>query len=221
MKVLFEDNHLLIVNKPAGILSQGDNTGDKSIINIAKEYIKVKYKKPGDVFLGLAHRLDRPVSGAIILCRTSKSLTRVTELFKERAVTKIYHAVVMDRPQVHSERVVSYIKKDTRKNKAIVSKKPFEGAKKAILSYQQIGDASGYALLEVTLETGRTHQIRAQLSSIKLPILGDLKYRPQTPLEDKSIALHCHSMEFIHPVKKEPLRVTAAYPNKPWWQRFQ
>jgi len=220
LKVLYEDNHLLIVNKPAGVLSQGDKTRDPDILDIAKQYIKVKYEKPGAVFLGLAHRLDRPVSGAIILCRTSKSLTRMTELFKNRSIKKVYHAIALQRPEVHSERIISYIKKDTKRNRAIIDKKSFADAKKAILSYKQIGDAGGLSLLEVELETGRPHQIRAQLKYRKLPILGDLKYHPQNPLEDKSIGLHCYSMEFIHPVKKEPVRVTAAYPDKPWWKTF-
>ena len=220
LKVLFEDNHLLIVNKPAGILSQGDKTRDTDIIAIAKNYIKIKYEKPGDVFLGLAHRLDRPVSGALILCRTSKSLTRMTELFKKRQIKKVYHALIIGRPSQHSEKLISYIKKDSKRNRAIISKKPFVGAKKAILTYSQIAELNKHSLLEVELETGRPHQIRAQLSAAKLPILGDLKYHPQNPLEDKSIALHCYSMEFIHPVKKEVTRVTAAYPNKSWWKNF-
>lgn len=220
LKVLFEDNHLLIVNKPAGVLSQGDKTGDTDIIKIAKNYIKLKYEKPGAVFLGLAHRLDRPVSGTLILCRTSKSLTRMNDIFKNRAIKKVYHAIVMGRPERSTEKLVSYIKKDSKRNRAIISKKPFAEAKKAILSYTQLAELNNHSLLEVELETGRPHQIRAQLNSIKLPILGDMKYHPQNPLEDKSIALHCHSMEFVHPVQKTNLRVTAAYPKKPWWTKF-
>jgi len=220
LKVLYEDNHLLIVNKPAGVLSQGDKTRDRDIISIAKAYIKVKYEKPGAVYLGLAHRLDRPVSGALILCRTSKCLTRMNEIFKERAIKKTYHALVMGRPDKSYEKLVSYIKKDTKRNRAIISKKPFAEAKKAILSYTQLAELNNHSLLEVELDTGRPHQIRAQLSSIKLPILGDMKYFPQNPLDDKSIALHCYSMEFIHPVQKTALRVTASYPNKPWWNKF-
>jgi len=190
------------------------------MLKLAKQYVKVKYEKPGEVFLGLAHRLDRPASGALILCRTSKGLSRMTELFKKREIKKTYHAIVTNRPVKTSERRISYIKKDEKRNRAIISQKPFAGAKEAILTYKQIAEVSGYSLLEIELETGRPHQIRVQLNEIKLPILGDLKYHPQTPLEDKSIALHCYSMEFVHPVKKIPIRISAAYPNRSWWQRF-
>ncbi len=202
------------------MLSQSDITGDKDIITWTKEYVKQKYEKPGAVFMGLAHRLDRPVSGALILCRTSKALTRMTTLFRDRQIKKSYHAILSGRPIISDARLVSYIKKDSKKNKAIISKKPFAGAKEAILSYKQISEIGKYSLLEISLETGRPHQIRAQLNEYKMPILGDIKYNPQKPLEDRSIALHCRTMEFIHPVKKEPVRVTAAYPNKPWWQPF-
>lgn len=219
-KVLFEDNHLLIVNKPAGYLSQGDSTGDLDMIAIMKAYVKKKYNKEGAVFLGLPHRLDRPVSGALIFCRTSKALTRMSKLFKDREIKKTYHAIVLNRPEVLTKRLVSHIKKDTKRNRAIISAKPFAGAKEAILTYTQISEMGTYSLLEVTLETGRPHQIRAQLDQHKLPILGDLKYHPQRPLEDMSIGLHAYEIEFIHPVKKEPVRVSAAYPKTPWWQKF-
>ena len=220
-KVLFEDNHLIIVNKPAGYLSQGDATGDIDMTEITKQYIKVKYDKPGLVFLGLAHRIDRPVSGALIMCRTSKALSRMTELFKKREIKKTYHAIIMNRPPNVSDRLVSYLRKDTKRNKSKVSKKPFQGAKEAVLSYTQISEIGNHSLLEVNLETGRPHQVRAQLSHYKMPILGDAKYQPQAPLHDMSIALHSRSLEFIHPVKKEPVRVTAAYPNTEWWNIFQ
>lgn len=220
-KVLYEDNHLIIANKPAGYLSQGDATRDMDMIELTKQYIKVKYEKPGKVFLGLAHRLDRPTSGALVMCRTSKALSRMTEVFRNRAIKKTYHAIIDHRPEIAGATLTSYLKKDEKKNRSRAEKKPFPGAKKAILSYQQIAEIGKHSLLEITLETGRPHQIRAQLAQHKMPILGDMKYKPQAPLEDKSIALHCYSLEFIHPVKKEHVRVTASYPNMLWWNPFR
>ena len=220
IKVLYEDNHLLIVNKPSGLLSQGDKTGDNDITSLMKLYIKEKYQKPGKVFLNPAHRLDRPVSGSIILCRTSKSLSRMTQVFRDRKIEKIYHAITLDRPIPTNGRLVTFLKKDSKKNRSKASKKAFYGSKEAILTYNLIGDLSSSCLVEVVLHTGRPHQIRAQLSFAKMPILGDVKYYPQAPLEDKSIALHCRTLNFIHPVKKEPVRVTAAYPNQTWWNKF-
>lgn len=219
-KVLFEDNHLIIVSKPAGYLSQGDSTRDMDMIKIVKAYIKRKYDKPGDVFIGLPHRLDRPVSGILTFCRTSKALTRMTKLFKDREVEKIYHAIITERPPDMTGTLTSHIKKNTSKNKAITSKKAFSGSKKAILSYTQLAQIRDYSLLEIKLETGRSHQIRAQLNEYKMPILGDLKYKPQRPLHDKSIALHAYSLSFVHPVKKEPIRITAKYPKTEWWDVF-
>lgn len=217
--ILHEDNHLLIVNKPAGILSQGDQTGDSSIIDIGKAYIKEAYSKPGAVFLGLPHRLDRPVSGLIILCKTSKALTRMTELFRDRSISKIYHAIVLGKPPADSERLISYLKKDTDRRRALHSPVAKEGYKEAILSYSLIKSMSQLSLLEVTLETGRPHQIRAQLSAIGSPILGDLKYHQQDPLADKSIGLHAREVRFIHPVKKTELKITAPYPSQVWWNK--
>lgn len=219
-KILFEDNHLIIVSKPAGYLSQGDSTRDMDMIKIVKAYIKKKYEKPGDVFLGLPHRLDRPVSGTLVFCRTSKALTRMAKLFQDREVEKIYHAIVTERPMDVTGKLVSHIKKNPKKNKAITSAKAFTGSKKAILSYTQLAQIKDYSLLEIKLETGRSHQIRAQLNEHKMPILGDLKYKPQKPLHDKSIALHAYSLAFIHPVKKEPIRITAKYPKTEWWGEF-
>jgi len=219
-KILLEDNHLIIVSKPAGYLSQGDSTRDRDMIKIVKEYIKKKYDKPGDVFLGLPHRLDRPVSGTLVFCRTSKALTRMAKLFKDREVEKIYHAIVTERPMDVTGTLVSHMKKNPAKNKAITSGKAFTGSKKAILQYTQLAQIKDHSLLEIKLETGRSHQIRAQLNEYKMPILGDLKYKPQKPLPDKSIALHAYSLSFIHPVKKEPVRITAKYPRTEWWSDF-
>jgi len=221
IKVIHEDNHLLIVNKRAGMLSQKDNTGDDSIIEYAKTYIKEKYDKPGKVFLGLPHRLDRPVSGAIILCRTSKSLTRMTEVIRSRKIKKIYNAIVYGQPEKSSDRIVSYIKKDSKRNKVIVRSQPFTDAKQAILSYQLLKSKSNKSLLQVELETGRPHQIRSQLAYIGDPIIGDLKYGADAPLSDKSIALHARQIEFIHPVSKEQLTIIAEWPDRRWWASFK
>lgn len=219
--ILHEDNHLLIINKYSGWLSQGDQTRDKSVLDMFKNYIKHRDNKPGEVFLGLPHRLDRPVSGILILCKTGKSLQRMTQMFKERSIKKIYHALVQDKIYSEPKKLVSYIKKDTRKNKAIISDKPFKMAKEAILSYEVIAIVDNFSLLEVQLQTGRPHQIRAQLSQHKMPIYGDSKYSSKRPLKDKSIALHSRHVEFVHPVSKESIKVTVPYPEKQWWGLFQ
>ena len=216
-EVLFEDNHLLVVSKAAGLLSQGDSTRDKSLVDHAKSYIKTKYDKPGKVFLGLPHRLDRPVSGIIILCRTSKALSRISEMIKKREISKHYLAVTKTAPVKPSGKLVSFIKKDSVKNRAIISDKAFEGAKEAILNYKQLGTYKDKVLLRIELITGRPHQIRAQLNMIGSPIIGDIKYSKQTPLPDKSIALHAHQLKFMHPVTKEWLQLTAPLPKKEWW----
>lgn len=219
-KILYEDNHLLIVNKPTGILSQADNTRDDDMISMAKRYVKKKYDKPGEVYMGLPHRIDRPVSGALILCRTSKALSRMTEQFRNKKVEKIYHAIITDRPENLHGTLRSHLRKSDKKNKTNVSTKSFSGSKEAVLHYTLIGQLKEFALLEIKLETGRPHQIRAQLNQFKMPIYGDLKYKPQRPLPDKSIALHALSLQFLHPVKKEPMRITAKYPKSEWWSMF-
>lgn len=221
IEILYQDNHLLVLNKPCGVLSQKDITGDYSIIEWGKKYLKHKYNKPGNVFLGLAHRLDRPVSGAIILCRTSKSLSRMTRLIKDRRLTKKYHALVEQIPDMKSQILTSYIKKSTKSNKVVISNRPFEDAKKSILSYTVVKSINGSNLLDIELLTGRKHQIRSQLSQIRCPILGDLKYGYPKPLPDQSIALHAHQLQFIHPVSKEELTINASWPNKKWWNSFK
>lgn len=221
IEVLYEDNHLLVLNKPCGVLSQKDVTGDDSIIEWGKNYLKHKYNKPGNVFLGLAHRLDRPVSGSIILCRTSKSLSRMTKLIKNRALTKKYYAIVGKKPSIMSQTLTSFIQKSPKSNKVVISSKPFEDAKKSILSYTVVKSINAYTLLDIELGTGRKHQIRSQLSQINSPILGDLKYGNDKPLPDKSIALHAYQVQFIHPVNKEQLTIIAPWPSKKWWNSFQ
>lgn len=220
-KILLEDNHLLVVSKPAGLLSQGDISRDKSLIDYAKAYIKKKYDKPGDVFLGLPHRLDRPVSGAIVLCRTTKALKRVTETIRKKEMNKTYLALCVNPPEKHAAKLVSYIKKNKQKNKAIISDKPFSDAKEAILNYKMLGTKKSKTLLRVQLITGRPHQIRAQLNEIKCPIVGDMKYFTQNPLPDKSIALHSYELSFIHPVTKEWLELRAPVPKTEWWYPFK
>ena len=219
--VLYEDNHLLVLNKPCGVLSQRDVTGDNSIIEWGKKYLKDKYDKPGNVFLGLAHRLDRPVSGSIILCRTSKSLSRMTKLIKNRELTKKYYAVVGKKPTIKSQVLTSFIKKSPKSNKVVISSKPFDDAKKSILSYEVVKSIERYTLLDIELSTGRKHQIRSQLSQMNCPILGDLKYGYNKPLPDKSIALHAYQVQFIHPVNKEELTIIAPLPDKKWWNSFK
>jgi len=220
LDVLYEDNHLIAINKPSGMLSQGDKTGDSDAIKYVKSYIKEKYNKPGEVFIGLPHRLDRPVSGVLLLCRTSKALTRINAAIKERKLAKIYHAITLSNP-IESGSLNSYIRKDSKNNKAKVSAKPFKNAKAARLNFEHIATIDKHHLLQIHLETGRPHQIRAQLKESNMPILGDVKYHKQKPLPDMSIALHAFSLELIHPVKKEPLRITAKYPKTRWWSIFK
>lgn len=220
-KILFEDNHLLIVSKPAGLLSQGDKSGDKSLLDLAKAYIKTKYDKPGAVFLGLPHRLDRPVSGALVLCRTTKALKRVNETIRKKEMNKTYLALCINPPEIPAAKLVSYIKKNKKKNKAIISDTPFLDAKEAVLNYKTISTKRSKTLLRVQLITGRPHQIRAQLCEAKCPIVGDMKYHPQNPLPDKSIALHSYEISFMHPVTKEWLEVRAPIPKTEWWHPFK
>ena len=216
---MYEDNHLLILNKDAGLLSQGDKTGDESIVDVLKQFIKIRDNKPGNVYLGLPHRLDRPVSGAIITCKTSKSLERINAMLRKHEIIKKYHAICLAAPSSKSSTIVSYLKKDTVKNKVTCSEHEFPGSKKAILQYNYLKQMSkDRHLLEIELMTGRPHQIRVQLNSIHCPILGDIKYYQQPALSDKSIALHSRSLEFIHPVKGINISITAPYPDRKWWK---
>ena len=217
--ILYEDNHLIILNKKAGLLSQGDKTGDSSVIDILKNFIKIRDEKPGNVYLGLPHRLDRPVSGAIIACKTSKSLERMNALFRKQEIIKKYHALCLNAPPDQQAQIVSYVKKDTSRNKVKCASREFPGSKKAILNYTYLSEFKNSThLIEVELKTGRPHQIRVQLNSINCPILGDMKYYSQKALSDKSIALHSRYLEFIHPVKKEKIQISAPYPDKNWWK---
>ena len=220
LDILYEDNHLLVINKPARTLVQGDKTGDVPLIDIAKDYIKKKYQKPGDVFLGVVHRLDRPVSGVLLFARTSKALERMNRLFHDREVKKTYWAMIADNPPTEDGKLVDWIKKDHSVNKVKVLKKEKGGAQKAVLTYNLISHINGVSLLEVNPETGRPHQIRAQLASMGCPIIGDLKYEGQKIRQRGQIALHARALSFIHPVKKEKIRIFAPVPEGELWERF-
>lgn len=212
-QILYEDNHLLIINKNVGQLVQGDKTGDESLLDTIKNYIKIRDHKTGNVFLGLVHRIDRPTSGLVIYAKTSKALSRLTQMVKNREIKKTYWAVVPKEIVPQSQRLVHYLKKNEKNNKAIIFTKPTDGAKESILTYQIIKMLDNYQLLEVDLETGRHHQIRAQLSKIGIPIKGDLKYGSPRSNANGGISLHARKLEFIHPVTKESISITAPIPQ--------
>lgn len=218
-QIAYEDNHLMVVNKKVGQLVQGDKTGDESLLEAVKNFIKIRDQKPGNVFLGLVHRIDRPTSGLVIYAKTSKALSRLTQMVKNREVKKTYWALVGKGAIPQSLRLVHYLKKNEKNNKAIVFTKPTEGAKEAVLTYQIIKSLDRYLLLEVDLETGRHHQIRAQLSKNGTPIKGDLKYGAPRSNPDGGISLHARKLEFIHPTTKELIVVVGALPkNDAVWQ---
>ena len=212
-QIVFEDNHLLIINKKAGQLVQGDKTGDASLLDLIKDFIKKRDQKPGNVFLGLVHRIDRPTSGLVIYAKTSKALTRLTQMVKNREIKKTYWAVVAKEMIPQNQRLVHYLLKNEKTNKSTVFIKPTENAKESILNYQVIKILDNFQLLEIDLETGRHHQIRAQLSKIGVPIKGDLKYGSSRSNPDGGIHLHARRLEFIHPVTKEHLVVEAPVPQ--------
>lgn len=218
--VIYEDNHLLVVNKASGLLVQGDETGDVPLVELCKQYIKEKYKKPGAVFLGVVHRIDRPVSGIVVLARTSKALERMNELFRERETKKIYWAIVKNKPSSGEGNLVHWLEKDERKNKTTAYSRETVNASRSELNYRIIADNAGYCLLEVNPVTGRPHQIRVQLASIKCPIKGDVKYGYPEGNDDGSICLHARKLSFIHPVKKEPMSLEAPLPNNKYWSLF-
>ena len=222
LHVLYEDNHLIAVNKPAGVPVQGDSSGDKSLLDIVMEYIKVKYNKPGAVYLGLVHRVDRPVSGVVLFAKTSEALARMNEIFQNRLVKKTYWAVVVNQPEELSGTLEHYLLKDTEKNKSHASNKSGKGAKKATLHYELIGRSNKFWLLNVDLETGRHHQIRCQLAKIGCPIRGDLKYGAPRSNPDGGINLHSLKVMFDHPVTKEPISISAPLPKEdPLWHEFK
>ncbi|MEN8886355.1 MAG: RluA family pseudouridine synthase [Winogradskyella sp.] len=217
LQVLHEDNHVIIVNKRAGDIVQGDKTGDKPLSDVVKSYIAEKYNKQGNVYLGVVHRLDRPTTGVVLFAKTSKSLPRLNKLFAEKTAHKTYWALVKNAPPKPEDRLVHWLKKNPKNNKSTAYKKEIEGSKKAILSYKIIKKLDNFYLLEVDLETGRHHQIRTQLAAIGCPIKGDLKYGFDRSNKDASISLHARILSFIHPVKKEALTVKAPLPKDPLW----
>ncbi len=221
LDILYEDNHLIAVNKTGSDLVQGDQTGDEPLSEKVKEYIKNYYKKPGDVFLGVVHRLDRPVSGVVLFARTSKALTRMNKMFQDKEVHKTYWAVVKELPPQEEQELHHFLLKDSKKNKSYVVPAKRSGAKEAILKYKLISSSANYHLLEVDLQTGRHHQIRCQLAKIGCPIRGDLKYGFPRSNEGGGISLHARKMEFIHPVKKEPVVIIANPPMEDaLWREF-
>lgn len=224
LEVLYEDNHFIAVNKPAGYLVQADKTGDLPLSDLVKEYIKSKYNKPGDVFLGVVHRIDRPVSGVVIFARTSKGLTRINEQFKQREVTKTYWAISDSRPEPLTGHLTHYLFKDKVRNitKAYQSQNRNKSAKKSELDYELLSSLKSHHLIEVKPISGRSHQIRVQLSRIDCPIRGDIKYGSNSKNRDASIHLHSRSLEFIHPIKNEKIKITANPPKKDQiWQLFK
>ncbi|KFC23340.1 RluA family pseudouridine synthase [Epilithonimonas lactis] len=212
-QIIFEDNHMMVINKKSGQLVQGDKTGDSSLLELIKDFIKKRDEKPGNVFLGLVHRIDRPTSGLVIYAKTSKALTRLTVMVKNREVKKTYWALTAKEIIPKSQRLVHYLQKNEKTNKATVFVKPTDGAKESILTYTVIKTLDNYQLLEIDLETGRHHQIRAQLSKIGVPIKGDLKYGAPRSNPDGGISLHARKLQFIHPVTKEEIEIIAPVPQ--------
>lgn len=220
--VLFEDNHLIIVNKKSGEITQGDKTGDTPLPEKVKKWLKEKYNKPGNVFLGVTHRLDRPTSGVVVFAKTSKALARMNKLFQEKKIQKTYWAIVEDKPQKTSGELVDFLKKNEKQNKShTVPSSTDKKVKKAELSYRLLSSSDRYHLLEIDPKTGRHHQIRAQLANIGCIIKGDLKYGAKRSNKDGSICLHARKIEFIHPVSTEPLKVEANVPKNDLWEYFE
>jgi len=221
MKVIYEDNHLIIVNKAPGEIVQGDKTGDKPLSEILKDYIKTHYNKPGEVFLGVVHRLDRPVSGIVVFARTSKALARMNSLISSREVKKTYWAIVKGVPAETQGHLINYLWKNETQNKSYIVSETRKGALRAELEYNLIAKSKDYSLLEVNLMTGRHHQIRVQLSAIGCTIKGDLKYGYPRSNPDGSIHLHARKIEFLHPVKQTPMIINALPPNERMWNIFK
>lgn len=218
--ILFEDNHIIIINKLPSQIVQGDKTGDLPLSEIVKAYIKTKYSKPGEVYLGVVHRLDRPVSGAVIFARTSKSLTRLNNLLKNHEIKKTYWAVVKNKPPSQKGTLTNFLRRDEAKNKSFIVNENSKNSQMGILSYSLLAGSDNYYLLEVNLQTGRHHQIRAQLAGIGCPIKGDLKYGYPRSNADGSIHLHARKLEFIHPVTQKTVSVIADPPSDAVWDFF-
>jgi 23S rRNA pseudouridine1911/1915/1917 synthase len=219
-EIIYEDNHIIAVYKRSSDLAQGDKTGDISLDTEVKEYLREKYKKPGEVFLGVVHRLDRPVSGVILYARTSKALERLNEMFRSKQIKKTYLAIVKERPPEDEATITHFLKKNEEQNKSYAFDTEVKGSKEASLTYRLKGRSERFYLLEIELHSGRHHQIRAQLAKIGCPIKGDLKYGFPRSNEDGGISLLARKLEFIHPVKKEPVIITAHFPDGDIWPVF-
>ncbi|MBQ6790090.1 MAG: RNA pseudouridine synthase [Paludibacteraceae bacterium] len=221
MTVLYEDNHIIAVNKTCNEIVQGDKTGDTPLSETVKAYIKAKYNKPGEVFLGVTHRLDRPTSGVVLFARTSKALTRLNEMFKSHEqIKKTYWAIVQGAPKIPEARLENWLVRNEKLNKSFIAKSGVKDAKQAVLNCKTLVRGDNYSLLEVDLETGRHHQIRCQLAAIGCPVKGDLKYGAKRSNPDGGICLHARKIEFIHPVSKENICITAPVPNDSLWQQL-
>lgn len=220
MQILYEDNHIIVVSKTSGEIVQGDKTGDKTLCDSVKEYIKEKYAKPGNVFLGIAHRLDRPVSGIVIFAKTSKALSRLNNMFRDGEVHKLYWAITQNMPQKEEDTLTHWIVRNEKQNKSYAYDREKPGSKKAMLHYKVISRTDNYTLLAVNLMTGRHHQIRCQLSAIGCPIKGDLKYGSRRSNNDGSISLHARKVEFVHPVSKQPMCIEAPVPDDRLWREI-
>ena len=219
--ILYEDNHLIVVNKKPSEIVQGDKTGDAPMSDVIKQFIKKRDSKPGEVFLGVTHRIDRPTSGVVIFAKTSKALARLNQMFQDKAIQKTYWAIVKNEPSKTEDTLTHFLKKNEVKNKSFVELDEKRGGKKSILNYKIIAKSDNYFMLEIDPKTGRHHQIRAQLSAIKCPIKGDLKYGFDRSNPDGSIHLHARKVSFVHPVSKAPIEVTAPVPPENLWQAFE
>jgi 23S rRNA pseudouridine1911/1915/1917 synthase len=220
MNILYEDNHIVVINKKAGELVQGDKTGDCPLSETLKQYLKTKYNKPGNVFVGVVHRLDRPVSGALIFAKTSKALARLNDLFKTKEATKTYYAICVNKPPKDEDTLINFLYRDKQKNKSFVRQKESKDTKTSVLTYKLIGISERYYLLSIDLQTGRHHQIRTQLAHIGCPIKGDLKYGAPRSNPDGSISLHAVEITFVHPVKQEKITIKAPFPDDKMWKIF-
>ena len=220
IEILYEDNHLVVLNKGVSDIVQGDQTGDVSLDQKLKGFLKERDHKPGNVFVGIPHRLDRPVSGAVVYTKTGKALSRMTTLFREKKVSKVYYALVSELPDPTEGTLEHYMTRNTRQNKSYCHVKPVPGSRHAILHYRYLGSSDRYHLLEILLETGRHHQIRAQLSAMGWPIRGDVKYGVKRPNRDGGISLHARKIAFEHPVRKEHLEIVAPFPDKDIFEFF-
>ena len=221
MTVVYEDNHIIVVNKSASEIVQGDKTGDTPLSETVKQYLKEKYAKPGNVFLGVTHRLDRPVSGLVVFAKTSKALSRLNEMFRLNQVKKTYWAIVKERPEAEEGELVHYMVRNEKQNKSYAYANETKNSKKAVLNYKVIAHSENYYLLEVDLKTGRHHQIRCQLAKMGCPIKGDLKYGFARSNPDGSICLHARKISFVHPVSKELIEIKAPLPSGNLWKAFQ